>query len=760
MAIRRRVFLLFWLVTVSSSLWQAELVYGFDPSELVKLMKDLPAHRFKKPSHYNMLSAEEQTLFELAQFLSKGYHRKSAYLASKLQDMRADDFGPAFYFYLATNACLQKNGVLCLSYVRQLDQVPQWREYRAVERVQLQLESYLLSKDVRRFLKYWQKVWRQKGLRQHLKVYAWRAALYYEKQSQWSKMFDLLEFLVADFPVTKNSRQSYLKLMYYAQKKNASSGRYYMSTRAIQNLSRNASISPVVEEIIARTIKQEIRIGSKSPSYLGLQEKIDLLIECRLYALAFELGVKREKENEFPSWRPTQRSHFYQSMGIISNRLYRYPTARKYFSLALQDQPKHQQKVALLESLADSFRYQGLRQRANTLYFDIAKRSNHRLSNWHYFWNAYLTRDKQTLESLFKQPLHRVLPPRDRLQPEGSVYWQARVYERWGKKDLATDLYKKVLNEYEDDIYSYFVAQNGFADTRQPVGTKLNPVWQKAWTKFARGLEGSTEHWVGRNKTLKMVSKYLRVGLVVDAQALLETIDLFTLSSRELLWVAKIAQQADAHRILYRVTKRFVLKLHKSGQNWYTLQASRKLLPELWKWYYPRPLQKIIYDAADSFGMDPLLVYSVMRNESRYQEKALSHVGARGLMQLMPYTVIKIKRLAKMKELELDSVWKADVNALVGTWYLAYLMRHFNHTTVLAVAAYNAGPKAVHSWLRRCKNCRLDEFIDSISYRETRQYVKRVLRDLQRYRSIYKPKVKTESFAQKIPVIPENSQLF
>ena len=129
------------------------------------------------------------------------------------------------------------------------------------------------------------------------------------------------------------------------------------------------------------------------------------------------------------------------------------------------------------------------------------------------------------------------------------------------------------------------------------------------------------------------------------------------------------------------------------------------------------------------------MIHAISRQESQFDKAAISHAGARGLMQLMPYTAEWVARQVGLKDYRNNLLMDEDVNVRLGSWYLQHLIRRFNGNWVLAVAGYNAGPEAVERWTENgVRN--LDEFIESIPYSETRYYTKKVIRSYIEYRRV------------------------
>ncbi|OHC19821.1 MAG: lytic transglycosylase [Pseudomonadales bacterium RIFCSPHIGHO2_02_FULL_60_43] len=120
-------------------------------------------------------------------------------------------------------------------------------------------------------------------------------------------------------------------------------------------------------------------------------------------------------------------------------------------------------------------------------------------------------------------------------------------------------------------------------------------------------------------------------------------------------------------------------------------------------------------------------VFAVTRQESAFMADAKSHVGAMGLMQLMPATA---KETAKRFGIPLSSpqlAYRPEVNIQLGAAYLSQIYGQFNGNRVLASAAYNAGPGRVRQWLRGADHLSYDVWIENIPFDETRQYVQNVL---------------------------------
>jgi soluble lytic murein transglycosylase len=145
----------------------------------------------------------------------------------------------------------------------------------------------------------------------------------------------------------------------------------------------------------------------------------------------------------------------------------------------------------------------------------------------------------------------------------------------------------------------------------------------------------------------------------------------------------------------------------------------------------------IIRQQARAKSVDPSLIAGVIYTESRFRDQT-SHAGAKGLMQLMPDTADYIARKSGGTRFTRADLATPQINIAYGTWYLRYLLDKYRNNTILTLAAYNAGEGKVDEW-RAVAAARGERFrvASHIPFRETRDYVHRVLSARKDYRANY-----------------------
>lgn len=160
---------------------------------------------------------------------------------------------------------------------------------------------------------------------------------------------------------------------------------------------------------------------------------------------------------------------------------------------------------------------------------------------------------------------------------------------------------------------------------------------------------------------------------------------------------------------------------------------------DLWEYAYPKAWPDYVITSAKAFSVPEDMVWSIMRAESQYRAEARSPVGAMGLMQIMPFTGERIaKDLLGRGAFQPADLQEPEINVKFGARYLQRLSEKFNGSLPLVAAGYNAGPHRVQNWLKGFGALRMDEFIEHIPFVETRNYVKKVSRNFQIYRLLYR----------------------
>ncbi|HTC17896.1 MAG TPA: lytic transglycosylase domain-containing protein [Stellaceae bacterium] len=284
------------------------------------------------------------------------------------------------------------------------------------------------------------------------------------------------------------------------------------------------------------------------------------------------------------------------------------------------------------------------------------------------------------------------------------AYWAARASEAMGKKDLATKWYDNAA----DKVTTYYgqlaaearsAAPASVLDEPKPKPEEIAAFEQRELVQVTRDLGD-----VGANETVRPFLRRLS--------------DLASTPS-DFVLVTRLAIDIGRPDLAVAAAKR-------AGYAGVNLIAEGYPIPDL------PPTSK--QDTVET----PLLL-AMTRQESAFDHAAVSHAGARGLMQLMPKTASLVAKLLHIpyskQKLTTDKLY----NVTLGRAYIDGLLNDFSGSYVLAVASYNAGPARVREWIRdygdpRSSNVDVIDWVESIPIDETRNYVQRVLENLQIYR--------------------------
>ncbi|MFC3662282.1 transglycosylase SLT domain-containing protein [Modicisalibacter luteus] len=164
-------------------------------------------------------------------------------------------------------------------------------------------------------------------------------------------------------------------------------------------------------------------------------------------------------------------------------------------------------------------------------------------------------------------------------------------------------------------------------------------------------------------------------------------------------------------------------------RGWYATLVQTTIAANQWDalaWRFPSAYQDSFLRWGDANGVDPFLLMGIARRESAFNNEAVSPVGARGLMQLMPGTAAHVSSQLGIDTPSMGELFEPETNIRLGSHYISRMLDRYSGNRLAATAAYNAGPGRVDRWLSEAPR-EFDLFVESIPFRETRDYVQAVL---------------------------------
>jgi soluble lytic murein transglycosylase len=186
----------------------------------------------------------------------------------------------------------------------------------------------------------------------------------------------------------------------------------------------------------------------------------------------------------------------------------------------------------------------------------------------------------------------------------------------------------------------------------------------------------------------------------------------------------------------YGETTRALQAMKHSGISFFALPLDQ--VPTVyWKVLFPQPYWSDLVTNSQKNGLDPYLVASLIRQESEFNAGVVSHANAWGLMQLLPSVGKSMAKKDGVKGFNTNELLNPTVNLELGTTNLRLVLDRFGGQPEYALAAYNAGDVPVRQWMSAGSYKDIAEFVESIPYTETRDYVQAILRNREIYRALY-----------------------
>ena len=364
------------------------------------------------------------------------------------------------------------------------------------------------------------------------------------------------------------------------------------------------------------------------------------------------------------------------------------------------------------------------RDRASSYYSQVADKfsgsADAGAANWRVTWTAYLER-KAEVGVLLQKHLERF--PNSAYITD-NLYWLGREAEKSGDTARARAYFGKLYDRFPQTYFGGLSAARLQALGGGPVAQvdALSRILPPAPAMaVGEAIPAAAESRQARADSLRSI------GFDSSAELELRAAFIATGEPRLLLEAAQAAASAGHYAPSMAIARQIYPGLE--GRRFEDVPR------DVWIAAFPLPYEKALRAAAAHANVDPMLVAGLARQESAWEANAVSHANAYGLMQLLPKTARLLARQARVSYSRARLV-DPEYNLRLGTVYLADLIKAWGSVEA-ALAAYNAGEDRVASWKAGQNFAEAAEFVDTIPFTETREYVQIVLRNAAIYRRLY-----------------------
>jgi soluble lytic murein transglycosylase len=313
------------------------------------------------------------------------------------------------------------------------------------------------------------------------------------------------------------------------------------------------------------------------------------------------------------------------------------------------------------------------------------------------------------------------------IEVPGALYWRGRIYEEQDHNFAqAANYYRALTASYINFYYAALARQRlnvlkGQTATVAPAAV-LTSVPKPVVPFLIDELPENEPHLI-KARLLANASLNEYIGPEIQASP----------TSNEWGFLA----QAEIFTS-YGETTRALQAMKRSGISFFAMPLDEVPMA-YWKVLFPQPYWSDLVADSQKNGLDPYLVASLIRQESEFNAGVVSHANAYGLMQLLPSVGKSMAKKSGIKGFNANELLNPTVNLELGTKNLRLVLDRFGGQQEYALAAYNAGDVPVRQWMAAGDYKDIAEFVESIPYTETRDYVQAILRNRDIYRALYGP---------------------
>jgi soluble lytic murein transglycosylase len=342
-------------------------------------------------------------------------------------------------------------------------------------------------------------------------------------------------------------------------------------------------------------------------------------------------------------------------------------------------------------------------------------------AHWRAAWMNYRTRNYAEAARLMDE---QITEYPGGIEVPAALYWRGRIYEDEERNFAQAANYYRTLSEaYTNFYYGNLARQRlavlGAVGPAAPAPA-LSGVQPPEIPDLTDELPENDPHLI-KARLLANASLNEYIGPEIQASP----------TSSE--WGA--LAQAEIYASYGEVTRALQSMKH-SGLQYFALPVDQ-VPANYWHLLFPKPYWTALVADAQRNGLDPYLVASLIRQESEFNAGAVSRANAYGLMQLLPSVGKSIAKKQGIRRFAAADLLNPETNLTLGTTNLKQVLDRFGGQAEYALAAYNAGDVPVRQWLASNDYKDVPEFVESIPYTETREYVQAILRNRELYRALY-----------------------
>jgi soluble lytic murein transglycosylase len=330
------------------------------------------------------------------------------------------------------------------------------------------------------------------------------------------------------------------------------------------------------------------------------------------------------------------------------------------------------------------------------------------------------------------------LPDLERLARRGAAleggkgrYWLARTRQQLGDERAAREEYEALVGRYPFSWYALLATAR-----LEEMGVPIGPFGTRTPAPRGPSIATRVDESLASDRLIAGADELIAAGLATEAGEELERGERAFLKRHDrgkaFAMLLDRYRKADSH---YRPWMLAIVHGEEALRG--PAEGTAKVW---WENAYPRAYQELVEKWQHLGDNPPHYLYSIMRKESGFDPHVLSYADAQGLLQMIPATTQRVVQVFG-EPYDPGKLYDPEFNIRTGSWYIGHLLSKFGGQIPIGAGSFNSGPRPVMKWLDKNGDRPIDEFVELVSYTQTREYMKKVTENYARYVYLYEGRV-------------------